>query len=133
MAQERAVEKHTSSEVPAREMARGRRTYIPSVDIVETNDELVVYADMPGVGADNVDIHFENGELAIFGKVLDRQRENQSYLHREYGVGDFQRVFSISETIDAEKISAEYSHGVLTLRLPKVEAARPRKIAVKAK
>lgn len=133
MTQERSVEKHTSAEVPAREMARGRQTYVPSVDIVETNDELIVYADMPGVGAENVDIHFESGELAIFGKVVDRQRDNQAYLHREYGVGDFQRVFSISEAIDADKISAEYSHGVLTLHLPKVEAVRPRKIAVKAK
>jgi HSP20 family protein len=63
--------------------------------------------------------------------VAPRTSEQGRYFLREYGVGDFQRNFEVGEQIDAERISAEYSDGVLTLHLPKVVAARPRKIAVK--
>jgi len=108
-----------------------RRTYSPNVDILETKDDLLLVADMPGVKSDSVDIHFENGELYLHGHVGDRQPGDQRYLLREYGVGDFYRVFQISEQIDAEKITAEYHAGVLTVRLPKVEAVKPRKILVK--
>lgn len=128
-----AVERRGGAEVAGREDARHRRTFSPSVDIVETQDELVVHADMPGVGGENIDIHFEAGELLLHGRVKDRAPEHAKPLAREYGVGDFYRVFTISEEVDAEKISAEYRNGVLTLRLPKLEAAKPRKIQVVAK
>lgn len=106
-------------------------TYMPQFDIRETDDELVMYGDMPGVGPEDLDIRFENGELTIFGKVPPRY-ENVEFLYSEYGVGNYHRVFAIGETIDVEKISAEMSHGVLIVHLPKSEKAKPRRIEVRA-
>lgn len=113
------------------ERTRNRPQFFPNVDIVETPDELLVLADMPGMRAEDVDINFENGTLMLHGKVEDRQREDTNYLLREYDVGDFHRSFQVSEAINATKISAEYNDGVLTLHLPKTEAVKPRKIAVR--
>ena len=126
------LEKRKASEVPAREQRPSGRTYSPNVDIVESQDQLIMYADMPGVSADNIDIHFENGELSIFGRVANRPSGNEQYLLREYGVGNYHRTFQVSEAVDSEKISAEYADGVLALHLPKAEAAKPRRIKVKA-
>lgn len=121
-----------------REPARGAehpwsvRYYSPSVDILETHEELLLHADMPGVRPGDLDIRFENGELSIHGKTRPRHEEGWSFLLREYETGDFHRTFSISEAIDAEKIDAEFKDGVLTLHLPKIEKAKPRKITVKS-
>ena len=113
-----------------REHTRSGVVYRPHVDIVELSDELLVLADMPGVRAENVDINFEQGSLTIRGTVEPRQKEHTGYTFQEYGIGDFYREFQVSESIAADKISAELSDGVLTLHLPKVEAVKPRKIAV---
>lgn len=113
------------------ERTRNGTTYTPRFDIVETDEELTLYGDLPGVTKDNLEIRFENDELTIEGKVASRHTEHE-YVYGEYGIGDFQRSFTISETIDSEKIAAELRNGVLTLHLPKVETARPRRIAVKA-
>lgn len=118
--------------VPAEvERTRSGKTYLPAVDIRETKEELVLFADLPGVKPDGVDIHFEGGELTITGRVEPRQPDGTRYLLLEYETGDFARTFRISESIDASRISAELKDGVLTLHLPKVEAVKPRKIAVK--
>lgn len=109
------------------------RAYSPPVDILERQNEILVLADMPGVDGGDVDVRFENGQLSIHGKVNDRQSEGTRDLVREYGTGYYYRTFEISEAIDAERISAEYKDGVLSLLLPKVEAVKPRKIAVKTK
>jgi HSP20 family protein len=118
------------SETPER--MRSTRAFRPNVDILERPDELVVLADMPGVSAENIDIHFEDRQLTISGRARPRGPENGRYLLRQYGVGDFYRTFQVSDEIDAAKITAQYRDGVLQLRLPKAEAARPRKIAVQA-
>ena len=106
--------------------------YRPNVDIIEKTDELVVLADVPGALAADVDVKFEEGTLSIFARVQPRREENSPMLVEEYGVGDYYRTFRISEAIDAAKITAEYTDGVLTLHLPKAEASKPRKIAVQA-
>ena len=69
----------------------------------------------------------------VHGRVTDRQSSEIDFLSREYGVGDFYRSFQVSDQIDTQKISADLAQGVLTLHLPKVEAAKPRKIAVAAR
>jgi len=106
-------------------------TFTPRVDIVETEKELLLYADLPGVGSEDVELCFENGQLTLSGHVKPRLGDKQFVL-REYGEGDFYRAFAINETIDATKIEASCKHGILTVRLPKVEAAKPRQIAVAA-
>lgn len=126
------VERPTSANVVRRELTRATKVYRPNVDIVETATELTVYADMPGVSGNDIDVDFENRVLTVRGKVAERQAPEVRYALREYGVGDFIRTFEVSEAIDSSKISAQYAHGVLTLRLPKIEAVKPRKISVQA-
>jgi HSP20 family molecular chaperone IbpA len=116
----------------AAEQTRSGHWYRPNVDIIEKHDELLVLADMPGLGADLIDIRFEDGTLTIHGRVPPRQSADVRYLVREYGIGDFYRTFRVSEEIDASRISAEYRQGVLMLHMPKSEAVKPRTIAVKA-
>ncbi len=123
--------KQEQGQVATVERTRGGVTYSPRIDIWETDDELVLFADMPGVAAEDLDIQFENRELRIHGKVCPRH-ENINFLYGEYGIGDFYRTFTIGETIDSQKISAELKDGVLALHLPKTEAVKPRRIEVKA-
>lgn len=126
------MEKAQQQNVEPAERTRPTRTYRPTVDIVEKPDELVLCADMPGACPDSIDVNYENGTLTIHGHVKPRVPENVNVLEREYGVGDFYRTFQVSEAVDGSRISAEFAHGVLTLHLPKVEQARPRRIQVSA-
>jgi len=123
--------KKQEGEVARVERTRDRRTYTPNVDIIETSDEFLVVADMPGVAADAVDIRYEQGVLTMHGRVEPRQNEETtSYLLQEYGVGDYYRSFRLGEGIDPDKIEAHLKDGVMELHLPKSEASKPRKIAV---
>ena len=133
-AEKQNVEQHNgNADVTSIEHTRGGRYYRPRVDIVERDAELLVLADMPGVGANDVDVQFNDGVLTIFGRVAERQPAETEYLSREYGVGDYYRSFQVSDQIDTQKISADLANGVLTLHLPKAEASKPRKIAVAAR
>lgn len=125
--------KKEKDELAQVERARDRRTYTPNVDIIETPDEFLVLADMPGVAPDAIDIQYEQGVLTMNGRVEPRQQEDRTnYLLREYGVGDFYRSFRIGEGIDTDKIEARLKDGVMELHLPKSEASKPKKILVKA-
>ena len=112
------------------ERTRSGRAYVPNVDIIERSEELLLLADVPGAGGDDVNIRYENGLLTIDARVAERQGGDTRYLLREYGVGDYYREFRIGESIDASKIQAEVKNGVLTIHLPKAEAIKPRKIRV---
>jgi HSP20 family protein len=112
------------------EATRGGVFFTPRVDIVETDAELTLFAEVPGVSPEEVDLRYEKGELLLHGRVRTRKRR-QTMLFQEYEEGDFYRAFTIHESIDAERISAECKNGVLTVRLPKVEAVRPRLIQVR--
>jgi HSP20 family molecular chaperone IbpA len=128
-----AVEKRAEGEVMQHEPTRGGLRYRPAVDIVELAGELRVVADVPGASQDGIDINFAKGVLTIHAKVEPRHSGGMDYLLREYGMGDYYRVFTVSENIDASKISADLADGILTLHLPKSEAAQPRKIEVHGK
>ncbi len=119
------------TELAAPERTSSATTYTPRCDIFETDDELVLGADLPGVEPRDVDVRFENGELTICGRCAPRQ-VGANYLDFEYGVGDFYRAFTVGEAIDSDKIAAELEQGVLTVHLPKTEAVKPKKITVKA-
>ncbi len=118
-------------EATASETTRNVPTYTPRFDILETDDELVLYGDLPGVAPEDLDVRYENRELTIHGRVHPRGA-NARNVYREYGIGDFHRSFVIGEVLDAAQIHAELKHGVLTIHLPKTEGVKLRRIPVKA-
>jgi HSP20 family protein len=118
------------SEQTTPERTRGGVYFTPRVDIYETDKELTLVADVPGVRPEDVDLRYERGELLLHGKVQQRHPE-QNFLLREYEVGDFYRAFNIHESIDSSRISAECKNGVLIVHLPKAEASQPRQISVR--
>jgi HSP20 family protein len=105
-----------------------RPVFLPPADIYETNDSIVVMAEMPGVPSNGVDITLERRVLTI-----SAANEHASYqrVYNEYGDGDYERVFTLSEAIDRDKIEAALRDGVLHLVLPKAEPARARRIELK--
>lgn len=104
--------------------------YRPNVDILEQADEIVILADLPGASPDSIELDYEEGELSINASVETRQDGDTEFLVREYGTGDYRRRFRVSEVVDAERITATYTDGVLTVRLPKVQAAKPHRVAI---
>jgi len=127
MSEQTAMERSSGGTV---DRSRQNNVYVPHVDVLENTEELLLVADIPGSKSEEIDVRYENGELTIHARVADRQPGNAKCLLRQYGVGHFNRVFQISEQIQADKITADYSCGVLTLHLPKVEAAKPHTIKV---
>jgi len=114
------------------ETTRPGASFQPPVDIFETNEALVVVADMPGVAADGVEVNLNGDELTIEGRVRSAEYEGLKPLHVEYGVGTYYRRFTLGKQIDRDAIEARLKNGVLTLKLPKAEHARLRRIDVKA-
>jgi HSP20 family protein len=112
-------------------MSRASVWFTPRFDIYENENEYVLLGDLPGVSPEDLDVKYENQELAIYGKVPQRCNGGGCFAE-EYGVGDFRRSFSIGELIDGSQIVAELKHGVLTVHLPKRAEAKPRKIEVKS-
>ncbi|MFC1883779.1 Hsp20/alpha crystallin family protein [Thermodesulfobacteriota bacterium] len=105
--------------------------YTPTVDIYETENDIIVLADMPGVKSKDLNIDLKENTLTLDGDVKHQETEQEEYLIREYQTGRYFRQFSVSEQIDQAKINAELKDGVLKLTLPKTEKAAPRKIQVK--
>jgi HSP20 family protein len=108
-----------------------RPVYVPPTDIYETSDSLVVLAEMPGVTPEGVDITLERRVLTIRGRAGEQQHRGYQQVYAEYADGDYERVFTLSEDIDRERISATHKDGVLHLVLPKAESAKARKIELK--
>ncbi len=114
------------------EYTRPGPTFTPSVDIFETESEITLIADMPGVKADDLDIDLTDNVLTLSGEVESPEGNNEVDVFREYQIGKYHRQFTLSEVINQSKIEADLTDGVLKLTLPKVEAEAPRKITVKA-
>ena len=106
----------------------------PSVDVYQTKDEIVVKAALPGIKPDDIDISVTGDLLTIRGEMKQEEKiEEGSYLRQERRYGQFCREFALPTQVSADKSKAEFEHGVLTLRLPKAEAAKPKSISVKAR
>ena len=114
------------------EPLRPGRTYLPNVDIRETEDAIWLWADVPGVDEKSLEVRLEEGKLHIEGRVAPQEYESLVPLYTEYNVGNFVRNFRIGDQIDGEGISAKLAHGVLQLKLPKASHTRPRRIPVAA-
>jgi len=114
------------------EQTRPGLVFTPAVDIFENDSALTVLADLPGVRAKDLKVDLRENILTLMATVDSREEEDETDILREYQSGTFFRQFTLAETIDQAKIDAELHDGVLRLRLPKTEAAKPRQIAVKA-
>ena len=108
------------------------RPWAPAVDILETENELSLKADLPGIDLKDIDIQVENGTLTLKGERKFEHYDNSKggYHRLERSYGSFVRCFSLPETVDSEKVGAEYRNGVLKITLPKKEVAKPRSIKV---
>lgn len=107
------------------------RPWVPPVDIRETENEIVLKADVPDVKFEDIDVRLENGTLTLKGERKFEQEKNEGGWHRvERSYGNFERVFTVPNTIDPEKVHADYKNGVLTVTLPKKEVAKPRQVKV---
>jgi len=105
--------------------------WAPAVDIYETEHELVVKADLPEVDPKDLDIRVENNILTIRGeRKFDKKVNEENYLRVERAYGSFARSFTLANTVNSEAIKADYQNGVLTLRIPKKEEAKPKQIKV---
>jgi len=132
MATTRELQKKEAEMPEGVERTRPRKAYTPNVDIIEKRDEIVVTADMPGIDERSVDISLEKNVLTIYGMTEPEPQNTARPFYAEYGVGDYQRAFTISEEIDRDGIKATVKNGVLRLVLPKAQAAKTRKIEVQA-
>ena len=107
------------------------RPWAPSVDIYETENELVVKADLPDVDAKDIDVRVENQTLTIAGERKFEATSNEKGYHRiERSYGNFVRSFAVPSAFDTDKINAAYNNGVLTVKLNKKETAKPRQIKI---
>lgn len=105
--------------------------WAPAVDIYETEQELVVKADLPDIDPKDLDIRVENNILTIRGeRKFEKKVSEENYLRVERSYGCFARSFTLANTVNSEAIKAEYQNGVLTLSIPKREEAKPKQIKV---
>ena len=110
---------------------RTSRPWSPAVDIMETEDAVTLKADLPDVKITDIDVRVENGTMTLKGFRKFEKDENVKGYHRiERSYGEFVRSFAVPNTVEADKVAAEYKNGVLTITLPKKEAAKPRQIKV---
>ena len=113
------------------EQTRPGLVFTPNVDIFETDHEITLLADMPGVSADNLTIDLRENVLTLTGEVVPFEGANEVDILIEYEIGKYYRQFNLSSLIDQSKIDAKLNDGVLRLSLPKVEEVKPRKIEIK--
>ncbi len=121
-------------DVTVREEALSERnrqipTVAPLVDIVENENEILLFADMPGVDKNNISINIDNGRLALSG--VREVKPVGAVIWEEFADVEYRRTFSVPQSIDVAKVNAELKEGVLLLHLPKAESAKPRQIEIK--
>jgi len=118
----------TRKEQGAVELTRSVRQVAPLVDIYENDDEIMLHAEMPGVRKDDITVNIDNGSLTLTG--LRSLKHDGAADWEEFGDVEYQRAFSVPQTIEVNKVKAELKDGILALHLPKSEAAKPRFIEI---
>jgi HSP20 family molecular chaperone IbpA len=104
--------------------------FVPNVDICETPEAVWIWADLPGVSEESVEVHLDGGELSIEGRVSSTDDSELTAMHTEYRTGSFHRRFHISQEVDSERVRARMNQGVLEMELPKAQAVRPRRVEI---
>jgi len=131
MAQELTAQ--DKKELASNEQTRPGRTYVPDVDIYETRDSLWLWADMPGVDENSLEVRVADSVLFLEGRVTLQEYDSLSPVYTEYNIGNYARRFTLSNEIDLDRIKARMTNGVLELELPKAERAKPKQISVSVK
>ena len=130
MAANSLTERNDERNIQSREETRADDKYIrPAVNIIETEEGLILTADIPGAAKESLDVNVEKGILTISAPAQHAVPGIPGY--REFELASYYRQFSIPESLDHENAKAEYVNGILTLRVPKAKAAQPKRIAVK--
>ncbi|MBF0238386.1 MAG: Hsp20/alpha crystallin family protein [SAR324 cluster bacterium] len=124
------TEQNVTKKESGEEKTVAGRFYSPPTDIVETDKSLIVNMDMPGVLKENLAIRLENQVLEVEGHIDFSPYQGLNPIYTEYNVGHYTRKFTVSSSIDTDKIEASLNDGVLTLTLPKAEKAQPRQIQI---
>lgn len=114
----------------AADKAREDAALLPPVDVIEDAGGITLYADMPGVARDRLNLQVEGDTLSIEGELALSVPEGMEASHAEVNLPRYRRVFTLSRELDASKVNAKFEHGVLTLRIPKAEHAQPKRIEV---
>lgn len=134
MADTKELQAKEKVEAPApAEQTKSGPVFTPNVDIFETEKEIIMLADIPGVKAQDLNIDLRDDTLTLVGEVKPDDGPDAEAILTEYQIGRYYRQFTLAEVIDQSKIDASLSNGVLRLTLPKVEKATPRQITVKAR
>ncbi len=133
MADKKTLQKRETEKMEKVERTRDRKVFVPAVDIYETNEAIVLVAEMPGVDEKSIDVTLDNDVLTLRGRVDYKVPEGYDLIYNEYEIGDYERSFTVNEVIDVDKIEAEYHNGVLTVTLPKAEPVKAKKVQVKVK
>jgi HSP20 family protein len=109
----------------------GARRWIPPMDLVETQDHFVLKADLPGMSEQDVNIELENSVLTIAGeRKAEHEEQHEGYYRLERATGTFSRALTLPEGIDPDAVTAAFDNGVLTVRIPKPEQAKPRRVRI---
>lgn len=110
------------------------RPWLPAVDIAENENEITLTADIPGVKMDGIEVKVENGTLSISGsREFQKQEEKGGYHRIERSYGSFHRAFTLPDSVDTDKVEANYEDGVLKVVLPKKEVAKPKTVKISLK
>jgi HSP20 family molecular chaperone IbpA len=129
MAANSVTERNDERNVQAREETRSNERYIrPAVNIIEDEEGLVLTADIPGASKESLDVNVEKGILTISAPAQHSMPGSSAY--REFELANYYRQFSIPESLDHEKTHADFLNGILTLRIPKAEVAKPKRISI---
>ncbi|MCR5864814.1 MAG: Hsp20/alpha crystallin family protein [Aquincola tertiaricarbonis] len=127
---------NTTAQVPAQrtegqpQRNQAEAALVPAVDVIEDATGITLYADLPGVAKESLELNVERDTLTIEGAVSLSVPEGMTASHVEVDRARYRRVFTLSKELDSQKVSAELAHGVLKLRIPKAEHAQPRRIEV---
>jgi HSP20 family protein len=105
--------------------------WAPRTDLIEAEDAYRIHLDVPGVSKDDLSINYQDNQLTVSGqRASDHTGEDEEYVRVERSFGHFYRAFTLPRTVNADDISASYENGVLTIRVPKTEAVKPRQIEI---
>jgi HSP20 family molecular chaperone IbpA len=121
-----------STAAPATRPQGERLVFTPPIDIYETEEGLILRADLPGVSLDTLELQVQDNKLTLFGRMEPVVPENARLIHQEYETGDYLRSFILSDEVDHDRISAKLNNGVLEVVLPKAEKATPRRIQIQS-